>query len=270
MDFLFLLTLLIYLAASILHTLFLSTGNHNISKGASWTSAMGFALHTMLIVLRWINQVQFPMARWPDSISFLAWAIILIYLVIAYLTRLRTLGAFVVPAAFIAILIAYTLPQDAPSLPPYLQNYWLLAHTTLIFLSYAAFIAAFAFGLMYLIEEKKIRQKTYTLIYNRFPSLGCSDEFGHRCIVVGVILLTMGIIIGAIWTQYAQEVTWRWLDPKIIFTLATWLIYVIQIGIRQTLGWRGRKAAYSAIIGFGAILCTYLGVDLFLPSMHAF
>ena len=239
MDFLFLLTLLIYLAASILHVLFLTTGINRISQGAFWATTTGFALHTMLIALRWIGQEQFPMARWLDSISFLAWAIILIYLGITYLTRMRALGVFVVPVAFASILIAYALPQDAPGLPAYLQNYWLLAHTTLIFLSYAAFIAAFGFGIMYLIEEKKIRQKAQTLIYDRFPSLGSSDEIGHRCMVVGVILLTMGIIIGAIWTKYAQELTWRWLDSKIIFTLATWLIYVIQIGIRQALGWRG-------------------------------
>ena len=117
MDFLFLLALLIYLAASILHALFLATGIDRISQGAFWATTTGFALHTILIALRWIGQGQFPMAHWLDSISFLAWAIILIYLGIAYLTRMRALGVFVVPAAFIAILIAYALPQDEPGLP---------------------------------------------------------------------------------------------------------------------------------------------------------
>ena len=133
MDFLFLLALLIYLAASILHALFLATGINRISQAAFWATAAGFALHTMLIALRWIGHGQFPMAHWLDSISFLAWAIILIYLGITYLTRMRMLGVFVVPAAFAAILIAYALPQNVPGLPAYLQNYWLLAHTTLIF-----------------------------------------------------------------------------------------------------------------------------------------
>ena len=93
--------------------------------------------------------------------------------------------------------------------------------------------------------------------------------------VVGVILLTLGIIIGAVWTKYARELEWRWLDSKIIFTLATWLIYVIQIGIRQALGWRGRKAAYSAIIGFAAIyaptpasICFYPVYTLFEPILN--
>ena len=104
---------------------------------------------------------------------------------------------------------------------------------------------------MYLIEEKKIREKQHTLIYNLLPALGRSDELGHKCILVGVILMTMGILIGALWTRYFQEVKWTWLDSKVIFTIATWLIYVLQLSIRQILGWRGRKTAYSAIIGLG-------------------
>ncbi len=268
MNFLFLLTLLIYLAASILHALFLATGSKKISQTAYWTTTTGFAFHTLFIGLRWLRQGYF-MAHWYDSTSFFAWAIILIFLVIAQLTHLRAIGVFVVPAAFIAILAAYTLPKDGVALSPNLQNYWLISHTTLIFLSYAAFIAAFGFGLMYLIEERNIREKRHTLIYSLLPSITSSDELGHRCIVAGVALLTMGIIIGAIWPRYVQLEKWRWLDAKILFTVATWLIYTSQLVIRQILGWRGRKTAYSAIIGFAAILFTYIGVK-FLPSVHNF
>ena len=211
------------------------------------------------------------MAHWYDSTSFLAWAIILIYLCIAYRTRLRTIGVFVVPAAFIAALVAHTLQtQEDTAIPVYLQNYWLIAHSSVIFLAYAAFVAAFGFGLMYLIEEKKIREKQHTLIFSLLPALGRSDELCHKCILVGVILMTLGILIGVLWTQYVKEVKWTWLDSKVIFTIATWLIYVLQLGIRQTLGWRGRKTAYSAIIGLAAVLFTYVGVNLFLPSIHAF
>ena len=99
------------------------------------------------------------MAYWYDSASFFAWAIILIYLCIAQLTRLRTVGGFVVPGAFIVNLIAYTLPKGNAAISPALQNYWLITHTSFIFLAYAAFVAAFGFGLMYLIEEKRIREK---------------------------------------------------------------------------------------------------------------
>ena len=278
MSFLFLLTVLIYLAASIFQALFLATGARSgasilrpkIASIALWSTIAGFALLTFFIGVWVLQHGHFPMTYRTHSIAFFAWAITLIYLIIVRLTDLRALGSFVVPVAFIAILISYNFVTDVAALPEPLQNYWLLAHTTLIFLAYAAFIAAFGFGLMYLIAERKIRKKTDTLFDNILPSLGISDELGYRCTILGVILLTMGVIVGSLWTQYIRDVPWRWLDAKVISTFVTWFIYVIQIGFRQFWGWHGHRAAYAAILGFGAVLCTYVGVDLFLDSMHTY
>ena len=277
-NFLFLLTLLIYLAASIFQTLSLALGNRTeaiairstIERLAFWGTLVGFAFLTLFIPLWWLQQGHFPMTHWTDSIAFFAWAVTLIYLIIVRLTHLRTLGSFVMPVAFIAILISYSFATHTAALPEPLRNYWLLAHTTLIFLAYAAFIAAFGFGLMYLMTERKIRKKTDTLFDNLLPSLGISDELGYRCTILGVILLTMGVIVGSLWTQYIQDIPCRWLDVKVISTLMTWFIYTVQIGLRQFWGWHGRRAAYTAIIGFGAVLCTYVGVELFLDSMHTY
>ena len=278
MNFLSLLTVLIYLAASIFQALFLvigagtetSTLRPKISSIAFWGTAVGFVLLTFFLGLWCLQHGHFPMTHWTHSAAFFAWAITLIYLIIVQLTNLRALGSFVVPVAFIAILISYSFLTDVASLPEPLQNYWLLAHTALIFLAYAAFIAAFGFGLMFLMAERKIRKKTDTLFDNLLPSLGISDIFGYRCTILGVVLLTMGVIVGSLWTQYIRDVPWRWLDAKVISTLVTWFIYIAQIGIRQSWGWHGRRAAYAAIIGFVAVLCTYVGVDIFLDSMHTY
>ena len=278
MNFLSLLTVLIYFAASIFQALFLvigagtetSTLRPKISFIAFWGTAVGFVLLTFFLGLWCLQHGQFPMTHWTHSAAFFAWAITLIYLIIVHLTNLPALGSFVVPVAFIAILISYSFLTDVASLPEPLQNYWLLAHTALIFLAYAAFIAAFGFGLMYLMAERKIRKKIDTLFDNLLPSLGISDILGYRCTILGVVLLTMGVIVGSLWTQYIRDVPWRWVDAKVISTLVTWFIYIAQIGIRQFWGWHGRRAAYAAIIGFVAVLCTYVGVDLFLDSMHTY
>ena len=278
LNFLFLITLLIYLAASIFQTLSLTIGARTealairptIERIAFWGTTCGFACLTIFIGLWWLKQGNFPITYWTNAAAFFAWAITLIYLIIVRLTQLRALGTFVVPIAFIAILVSYGFTRNSVTLPEQLQTYWLVAHVTLIYLSYAAFTAAFGFGLMYLIAEKQIREKTRTLFHNLLPSLGVSDELGYRCTILGVILLTMGIIVGALWTQYIIEVPWNWFDVKIISTLVTWFIYVTQIGIRQFWGWRGRKAAYAAIVGLVAVLYTYIGVDIFLDSMHTF
>ena len=278
MDFLFLITVLVYLAASIFQALYLAIGERTetptlrpkIGLIAFWGTVLGFALLTLFIILWWSRQGHFPMTHWTDSTAFFAWAITLIYLIVVRMTHLRAIGSFVMPLAFITILISYSFSRNTSPLPENLKTYWLVPHVTLILLAYAAFITAFGFGLLYLMAEKRIRQKTSALFHNLLPSLGASDELGHRCAILGVILLTIGVIVGALWTQYINELTWRWLDAKVFFTVVTWVIYVVQISIRQLWGWRGRKAAYSEIIGFVAVLCTYIGVNLFLDSVHTF
>ncbi len=278
MHFLFLVTVLVYLAAGIFQLLYLTIGERSetptlrprIALIAFWGTCLGFALLTLFIVLWWSRQGHFPMKHWTDSTAFFAWAITLIYLIVVRVTQLRAIGSLVIPGAFITILISYSFSRNTSALPENLETYWLVPHITLIFLAYAAFFTAFGFGLLYLMAEKKIRQKTNTIFHNLFPSLGASDELGYRCTILGVILLTIGIIVGALLTQYIKDLTWRWLDSQIFFTFVTWVIYVVQISVRQLWGWRGRKAAYSEIVGFVAVLCTYIGVNLFLDSTHTF
>ncbi|MCY4403111.1 MAG: cytochrome c biogenesis protein CcsA [Candidatus Poribacteria bacterium] len=278
MHFFFLVTVLVYLAASIFQALYLTIGERSetptlrprIALIAYWATCLGFGLLTLFIILWWSRQGHFPMTHWTDSTAFFAWANTLVYLIVVRLTQLRAIGSFVIPTAFVAILISYSFSGNEATLPENLKTYWLVPHVTLILLAYAAFITAFGFGVLYLMAEKKIRQKAHTLFHNLLPALGASDELGHRCTILGVILLTIGVIVGALWTQYIQEITWRWLDAKVFLTVVTWVIYVVQIGIRQLWGWRGRKAAYSEIVGFVAVLCTYIGVNLFLDSTHTF
>ena len=277
MHFLFLVTVLVYLAAGIFQLLYLTiressetpTLRPRIALIAFWVTAFGFVLLTVFIFLWLTRQGHFPMTHWTDSTAFFAWAITLTYLIIVRLTQLDAIGGFVIPGAFITILISYSFSRDTSAYPENLKAFWLVPHVTLIFLSYAVFFIAFAFGLLYLIAEKIIREKRHTIFHNLLPSLGTSDELGYRCTVLGVLLLTIGVIIGAVWTQYIDEdVAWRWLDSQVLFTVVTWIIYVVHMSFRQMWGWRGRKAAYSEIIGFIAVLCTYIGVNLFLDSAH--
>ncbi len=278
LHFLFLITVLVYLAASIFQALYLAIGERaetqtlrpRIALIAFWGTCLGFALLTLFIVLWWSRQGHFPMKHWTDSTAFFAWAITLIYLIVVRVTQLRAIGSLVIPGAFITILISYSFSRNTSALPENLETYWLVPHITLIFLAYAIFFTAFGFGVLYLIAEKSIREKKHTVFHNLLPSLGASDELGYRCTILGLILLSIGITIGVVLKQYIEGVNLDWLDAHVFFTIVTWFIYVVHISFRQLWGWRGRKAAYSEIVGFIAVLWTYIGVKLFLDSTHTF
>ena len=81
--------------------------------------------------------------------------------------------------------------------------------------------------------------------------------------------LTIGIVTGAAWANYAWGTYWSW-DPKETWSLITWLIYAIYLHIRFLAGWKGRRAAIFAILGFLCVLFTYLGVNLVLSGLHSY
>ena len=122
---------------------------------------------------------------------------------------------------------------------------------------------------MYLLQERELKKKRFGLFYTRLPSLEALDNLNNHCLAVGFPLLTLGIITGSIWAKQAWGTYWQW-DPKETWSLITWFIYAALVHARLTVGWRGRKAAWLSIVGFLAVLFTFLGVNLILGGLHSY
>jgi len=96
------------------------------------------------------------------------------------------------------------------------------------------------------------------------------DEITYKSIAVGFPIFTLGgLIFGAIWANQAWGVYWSW-DPKETWSLITWFIYAFYLHGRMIRGWRGKKVAIVAVVGFTAVVFTYLGVNLLLSGLHAY
>lgn len=96
------------------------------------------------------------------------------------------------------------------------------------------------------------------------------DEMTYKSIAIGFPIFTLGgLIFGAIWADQAWGVYWSW-DPKETWSLITWFIYAFYLHSRMIRGWRGKKVAIVAVIGFMAVIFTYLGVNLLLSGLHAY
>ena len=106
-------------------------------------------------------------------------------------------------------------------------------------------------------------------LMDTLPDLKVIDDVIHKSLVFGFLWLSAGIITGAIWANSAWGTYWSW-DPKETWSLITWFIYAALVHARMTIGWRGRKAAYLCIVGFAAILFTFLGVNLVLGGLHSY
>lgn len=120
---------------------------------------------------------------------------------------------------------------------------------------------------MYLIQEWELKSKRLGYFFTRLPSLDALDQLNSHCLTTGFAFLTLGIVSGSIWARQAWGSYWQW-DPKEVWSIITWFIYLIQFHQRITVGWRGRRAAVMAIIGFCAVIFTLWGVTFLIGGEH--
>lgn len=101
------------------------------------------------------------------------------------------------------------------------------------------------------------------------PSADALDRITYKTICIAFPLLTLMIAAGAYWANRTWGSYWSW-DPKETWAAITWLVYAGYLHMRVTRGWRGRRAAYFAILGFAVVMFTFFGVTYLLPGMHAY
>jgi cytochrome c-type biogenesis protein CcsB len=96
------------------------------------------------------------------------------------------------------------------------------------------------------------------------------DEITYKSIAIGFPIFTLGgLIFGAIWADQAWGKYWTW-DPKETWSLITWFFYAFFLHSRLMRGWKGKKVAIVAVLGFMAVIFTYLGVNLLLSGLHSY
>ena len=101
------------------------------------------------------------------------------------------------------------------------------------------------------------------------PSAARLDLIGYRTIAFGFPIWTFAVIAGAVWAEQAWGRYWGW-DPKETGSFFTWLFYAAYLHARSTAGWRGRRAAWIAVLGFAALMVTYYVVNLFVVGLHSY
>jgi ABC-type transport system involved in cytochrome c biogenesis permease subunit len=133
-------------------------------------------------------------------------------------------------------------------------------------------------GLIYVLQFKEIKKKQLGYFYTRLPSLQILDAMNSRAVTIGLLLLTVGVIVGIVWTQQARAdfpedsnlAGIGLADPKVMITVVTWAVYAFSVLARRTLGWAGRRAALLSTAGFVIVLLNFLPVTYFLETSHTF
>ena len=178
-----------------------------------------------------------------------AWALVGAFLLLHIKFRLKILGIYAAPLATFILLAATQFPRQPMQPQNVLKGFWLVIHIVTIFLGDAAFALAAGVGALYLLQERGIKNKTRGFFFKRLPSLDLLDTTGYACIVTGFTMLTIGLVSGMVYAKSIWGHFWKW-DPKEVWSAITWIFYAILLHERLAVGWRGRRAAIMALLGF--------------------
>jgi cytochrome c-type biogenesis protein CcsB len=248
-----------------------------IGQVATIVTIFGWCVNTLALFTRAYERMQIsgtfaPWSNQFEAMAYVSWAIILGYVLLEMRYRIKAVGAFVVGIGFIAMGAASLLPyryQTAEPLVPALNSYWIYIHVSITLTSYAAFAMAGGLGVMYLVREWAERRGGHSRLLAALPDLETIDQLGYKAITVGFPLLAFGIILGAMWANYAWGGYWSW-DPKETWSLIVFLIYGAYIHARMTRDWEGRRSAIYAIFGFLMVIFCFWGVNFLLSGLHAY
>ena len=270
MRSLLLAVLAAYVVAAIHAVLAFINKRRALQRVSELAIAVGFFLHTVALAADWVIDGHYPLFYFRETLSFLAWTLVASYSLLLYRYRARPLGIFMLPLVSLLVFIA-TVTRSIPKVVTQtsVRDTWLFpVHTTLLFFAYAAFFVVFVASVMYLLQERSLKLKTFGAFFHRLPSLTTVNEIATSLTAIGLTLLTVGIATGMLWASSRDGRLWH-NDPKEIFAALTWLLYVSLIVYRSTASWRGRKAAWIGVAGFALVLCTFFGARL-MGGYHVF
>ena len=248
-----------YLVASLEYFVYLVYRKQFVSSLATVTVGVGWIFHTLVIGLRSQETGHGPYTTSFEVAIFFSWMVVLVYFFVHWKYKIKDLGSFVIPVAFLILLYATFLSKEAVVFPEAEFKILLTLHRTLSILGYVAFAMAFAAGLMYLIQEKQVKSKKLGIMYFRMPSLEMLDNLNYKVIAIGFPLFTLGFMTGSIWNvQMHQLSLFSWDLVKTWPLVIGWFLYGLMFFGRLLVGWRGKKAAQGSIVGFITIMFTYL------------
>jgi cytochrome c-type biogenesis protein CcsB len=240
-------------------------------RAATAMMVIAWLVHLAATILRGLAGGRVP---WANMFEFGLTATLLISAVFlgSLLWRdLAYLGAFVSGFVLLALgIVTVNYYVDVVPLPPALQSYWLVIHVFVASLATAFFALGSGLSIYQLIRSRVDRgEGSVPRLMASLPDAATLESLAYRLYVIGFVLWTFTLIAGAVWAERAWGRYWGW-DVKEVWTFIIWVFFAGYIHARATRGWRGDRAAWLGLIGFGALIFNYAIVNVFFTGLHSY
>jgi ABC-type uncharacterized transport system permease subunit len=200
-----------------------------------------------------------------ETQTLLGLLLALAFLVVYWRYRTVSLGVFILPICFLLGLVPAFRPGQESTPFPMLHTGWIFLHVALLLAAYAALVLSLLASLLYLIQERRLKQKSPTLPW--LPPLETTDQIALKALLFGLPCMTAGLLIGSLIAQATVGASY-FRDPKILLALAMWLVYIAMIYLRRIAGLRGRRAVYLSSFVFLVVLAVWAANQF--SSVHRF
>ena len=217
----------------------------------------GFLLQLTGLMLRGMSLQRCPLTNLFEAQMFIAWALVLFYLLIGASYRISFLGAFTAPVVTLILLTGLLAPIDVPRVPTLKHSPWIELHAAIGILACGALALAFVVAAMDFVQDRQLKSHHPGPSFRLLPAVEQLDVIGVRLLILGFVLLTAGMIGGAI--SYKLVGAWPW--PKVVWAWATWLVYAALLAARTIGNWHGRRAAVATMAAFVFLLTAYWGMS---------
>lgn len=272
-----LLPLVLYAAAGVAYAIHFARRQPGAGRAATTILLFAVLTHTFVIGMQTMEVRHVPFANPSRAISTFVWLLTLSYLYLELATEERAMGVFILPIV-VGLQVIPVLYPGVENADPVLDSPWFWVHVASLLFAYASFALAGVLGLTYMLQFKEIKKKHLGYLYRRLPSLQILDAMNSRAVTIGWIFLTLGVVVGILWTSQARALSpdnanlqaMSLDDPKIFFTVLAWAVYSFAVFARRTLGWTGRRAAWLSAVGFAIVLLNFLPVSYFVTTSHTF
>ncbi len=297
-----------YIAAMVGYFVFLAFKRDAIWQVSRAVAVVGVAANLVSIVARGLAADRVPWGNMYEYSSLLALLVVVGALVVVEgVYKVRSLTGFALMFSVLTMAVAVSFLYVGPGpLVPALNSYWIKIHVQAAIWGSSLFALGGIATIAYLVVDRSERRRlesmsaktpppimggaidlddpdvpadlvpdsaedaeTRPATRRLVPSAAGLDRLAYRIIAVAFPIWTFAVIAGAIWAQEAWGRYWGW-DPKETWSFITWVIFAGYLHARATSGWKGRRAAVIALVGFVSLLITYYAVNLWIVGLHSY
>lgn len=219
----------------------------------------GFVLHTIWIGTICSKTGHPPITNLPETLSFVAWSIFLIELILFIRYRVHAAAFFVYPLVLLLLTVTAVVQEPFARIDPALRSRIFTAHLLFTTVGVAALLIGLAFGVLAFVQDRSLKSKRPGRLWEWIPSLNVCKLVSYRALAIGFSVYTFGLVAGVLWS-YRTTAELMELRTKQVGAVIAWVLFAVLLQSYISGDYRARRTMFVSAGAFVAIVVAMLGI----------